>query len=209
MGLPALAVLYLPLLVGEASQHWQDAPIAYLAAQVEQETCISLKHPKCWNPRAELKTPIEYGFGLGQLTVTKKFDNFKAAKTWDASLAKWRWEDRYDPQMQLRALVIYDRNLSRQVSFAADPHERAAFMFSAYNGGYGGVLKDRALCRSTAGCDQGRWFGHVERQSFRAKTAVKGYGQSFYEINRGYVRNIMTVRAAKYEEALSKGAKQK
>lgn len=204
MGLPALAVVYLPLLVAEAGQHWQGAPVHYLAAQVEQETCVSPKSPRCWNPRTELKTSIEYGFGLGQLTITKKFNNFEAAKTWDKSLAGWKWEQRYDPAMQLRALVVYDRNLSRQVAFGATEEERAAFMFSAYNGGYGGVLKDRALCRNTPGCDPTRWFGHVENQSFRAKTAVKGYGQSFFQINRGYVTNIMRVRAAKYQEALTK-----
>lgn len=205
MGLPALAVVYLPMLVAEAGQYWAEAPTPFLAAQIEQETCVSLNHPKCWNPHAELKTSIEYGFGLGQLTVTKRFDNFKEARTWDKSLARWKWEDRFDPQMQLRALVVYDRNLYRQASFAAVPQERYAFMFSAYNGGFGGIIKDRALCANTKGCDHNRWFGQVENQSFRAKTAVKGYGQSFYDINRGYVRQIMTVRYQKYQTALEAG----
>lgn len=202
MGLPALALHYLPILVLESTQHWPSAPVPFLAAQVEQETCANLKSPKCWNPKTELKTDIEYGFGLGQLTITKKFNNFEAAKTWDKSLTNWQWNDRYNPHYQLRALIIYDRNLFRKMTFASNSYEQMAFMFSAYNGGYGGVLKDLALCRSTPGCDSRRWFGNVENQSFRAKTAVKGYGQSFFAINRGYVNNIMKVRSMKYQTYL-------
>ena len=152
--IPALAVAFLPVLQEELSTHWVDAPPAYyFAAQVEKETCITLKHSKCWNPRAELKTSREYGFGLGQLTVTPKFNNFEAAKTWDKSLAGWQWDDRYNPRYQLRALVVYDRNLYRQVKGAASAHDRLAFALSAYNGGFGGLLKDRAMCASTGGCD--------------------------------------------------------
>lgn len=200
--LPPLALVYLPVLQSQIAQHWQDAPAYYLAAQVDKETCYSPTHWKCWNPRAELKTAREYGFGLGQLTVTKAFNNFKAARGWDKSLADWQWENRFDAGRQLAALVIYDRDLYRALPFASSQTERLAFTFSAYNGGKGGVIKDRALCRNTPGCDQNKWFGHVEKQSFRVRTAVKGYGQSFFDTNRGYVREIMTVRYKKYQEAL-------
>ena len=52
-------------------------------------------------------------------------------------MAGWQWSERYDPQMQLRALVAYDRNLYRSVAFGATELDRFAFMFSAYNGGLG------------------------------------------------------------------------
>lgn len=197
--LPSLANVYLPLLTAQVLAFWPNMPApSTLAAQIEQETCISLTHSKCWNPKAELKTSREYGFGLGQLTVTPKFDNFKAAKTWDKSLAGWRWEDRFDPTMQLRALVIYDRNLYNAIGPVATEEDRLAFTFSAYNGGLGGVNKDRQVCRNTPGCNPNRWFGHVEQHSFRARTAVAGYGQSFFDINRGYVRNVLYVRRQRY-----------
>lgn len=196
--IPALAAVYLPVLLSVQTALWPTMPDpALLAAQVEQETCISLTHSKCWNPRAELKTSREYGFGLGQLTVTDKFDNFKEAKGWDASLAGWKWENRFDPDMQLRALVAYDRNLYRRLKFGATETDRLSFMFSAYNGGLGGLLKDRRLCAMQSGCNPDRWLNHVELTSFRARTAVKGYGKSFFEINREYVRNI-GLRAPKY-----------
>jgi membrane-bound lytic murein transglycosylase MltF len=69
---------------------------------------------------------------------------------------------------------------------------------AAYNGGLGGLAQDRRLCRATPGCDQSKWTGHVEKTSYKAKIAVKGYGKSFFEINREYVRNVMNIRKAKY-----------
>lgn len=201
--IPALALVYLPVLASVLGALWPDVPDpAVIAGQVEQETCITLTHPKCWNPRAELKTSREYGFGLGQLTITPAFDNFRAAQGWDKSLSGWAWADRFDPDMQLRALVAYDRNLYRQIRFGANGRERTAFMLSAYNGGLGGVLKDRRVCAGTANCDPDRWFGHVEQHSFRSRTAVKGYGQSFFAINRGYVANVMGFRADRYRDVI-------
>lgn len=201
--IPALATVYLPMLAAVIALLWPSMPDrALIAAQIEQETCPSLTSKKCWNPRTELKTSREYGFGLGQLTVTKKFNNFEAARGWDKSLAGWKWEDRFNADMQLRALVAYDRNLYSQIRFGATDQDRLAFMFSSYNGGLGGLLKDRRMCAAVKGCDPERWFGHIENHSFRAKTSVDGYGKSFFEINREYVRNILFVRSPKYRGAL-------
>ena len=198
--LPPGAVTYLPVLSLEQNTHWPGVPLrSALAAQVEQETCPSLKSPKCWNPRAELKTAREYGFGLGQLTVTPRFDNFKEARKLDASLRDWQFADRYDPSRQLRTMVLMDRAAYRRLAaLVPGERERLAMAFSAYNGGLGGVLQDRRLCASIAGCDPGRWFDHVERHSLKARTKTAGYGQSFYDINRGYVRAVMFERRRRY-----------
>jgi hypothetical protein len=197
--LPKLAALYAPILAAQIAAMWPTMPLpSTLGAQVEQETCVSLTSPRCWNPRTELKTDREYGFGLGQLTVTPKFNNFEAAKGWDKSLKNWMWEDRFDPKMQLAALVAYDRNLFNSIKFASTPEDRLQFTFSAYNGGLGGVINDRHVCMATKGCDPGKWFGNVELTSLKARTAVKGYGQSFYQINRGYVRSIWFDRRKRY-----------
>ena len=201
--LPPGATLYLPALQAEIGLHWPQVPVpATLAAQVEQETCVSLKSPRCWNPRTELKTSREYGFGLGQLTVTPRFDNFKEARKLDASLRDWQWADRTDPARQLRTMVLMDRAAFNRLQMVADPQARLAMAYAAYNGGLGGVLADRRLCAQVPGCDPGRWFGHVDAHSLKQKTKAHGYGQSFFDINRGYVRNIIFVRSARYAAAM-------
>ncbi len=201
--LPPNAQIHLPVLVAEVKQYWPTAPLkSSFAGQVEQETCISLKHKKCWSPYAELKTAREYGFGLGQITVTASFDNFKGARKLDSSLKDWTWGNRYNAQYQLRTLVLMDRFNYAKFNWALDNHERMAFSLAAYNGGIGGVLSDRRVCSTVEGCDTSRWFGNVEHTSKKLKKPVSGYGKSFFEINREYVFNILNVRRAKYETYL-------
>jgi hypothetical protein len=196
--IPANAVKHLPTLASELAKYWPDAPSrSVFAAQVETESCVSLKSKKCWTPFAELKTDREYGFGLGQITVTKSFDNFKAAKQLDSSLKEWQWENRYNAEYQLRTLVLMNKFNFSKFKWARDTHEQLAFMFAAYNGGVGGVLSDRSVCRTMPLCDGARWFGNVEHTSKKAKVAVKGYGLSFFQINRRYVAGMWT-RNQKY-----------
>lgn len=185
-------VKHLPMLKSEIDRGWASVPCrACLASQVRQETCAGLKSKRCWSPYAELKTNREYGFGLGQITVTAKFDNFKEVKKLDPSLRDWTWENRYNAQYQLRSLVAMDRFNFGKVSGASSEFDRLAFSIAAYNGGLGGVLSDRSVCRATPGCEAGKWFGNVEGTSKKAKKAVSGYGKSFFEINRDYVQHIM------------------
>ncbi len=201
--LPANARLYLPVLSQEISTHWPDVPIrSALGAQVEQETCASLASKRCWSPRTELKTDREYGFGLGQLTVTRKFNSFEEIKALDPTLKAWKWAERYDPVLQLRALVLKDRYNVERFPLAASPIDSLAFGIAAYNGGLGGTLNDIKLCGATPGCDKGRWFDHVEQTSLKSRIKWKGYGQSAYEINRGYVKNIFGQRRTKYIQAM-------
>lgn len=199
MDLPPLALEYLPVLAQELRVNWPAAPVrSVFGAQVEQETCASLKSKKCWSPYAELKTSREYGFGLGQITVTERFNNFEAARALSPTLKHWTWENRYNATYQLRTLVLMNKMTYAKLPWAADPRERMSFTFAGYNGGLGGVLSDRAVCKVTPGCDPSRWFGHVEHTSKKSKVKVSGYGQSFFQINRGYVRNIMEERRWKY-----------
>jgi hypothetical protein len=206
MTLPKLAIVYLPVLLAVMAQVWPDAPIpSFFPAQIEQETCISLTHSKCWNPRAELKTSREYGFGLGQITRayradgSVRFDKFSELRAQHASLRDWQWDNRYDASYQIRALVEMDYAIYRRmVGKCAEDVDCMAFVAAAYNGGEGGLLQDRMMCRNTRGCDPEVWSGNVEHTSTKSRVKWQGYGKSAFEINREYVHNILNVRRAKY-----------
>lgn len=193
---------YLPVLVSEVSERWSSCPIpSALAGQVEQETCPSLKSKMCWSPYAELKTSREYGFGLGQITLTKSFDNFAEARKLDSSLAGWKWENRWNAEFQLRTLVLTDKANYEKFQTAYSEFDRMAFALAGYNGGVAGVLSDRRVCLATAGCNPERWFGNVEHTSKKSRVAASGYGKSFFQINREYVSTILNLRRHRYSHA--------
>jgi len=177
-----------------------------LAASVEKETCVSLKSKFCWNPHAELKTKIEYGFGLGMSTIaynadgTVRFNVFEEEKKLDPSLGNWAWADRFDATKQLTAFVLKDKQGYDAIALSATPYDHVAFSKAAYNGGGGGLSSDRRLCQATPHCNPNIWFGNVELTSLKSRSAKKGYGQSAYDINRGYVREIVIIRRPKYDQ---------
>lgn len=176
-----------------------------MAGQIEQESCITLKHPKCWNPRAELKTSRENGVGLGQFTRAYRadgsirFDTISQLASTYRSLRGWSWDNRYDAHYQLIALVEMNKGIYERQRDAATIKDRLSFALSAYNGGEGGLLQDRRLCANTPGCDPGRWKGHVAEYSLKSRRPQSGYGASYFQINREYVSNILEVRRNKYE----------
>lgn len=204
-GVPPNAAKYLPVLVQVQRSTWADAPTpAFLAAQVEQESCVRLTSPKCWDPHVELKTSREYGFGLGQTTIAYRLDGSVRFNKWAElrarypSLRAWTWQDRFDPRFQLTALVEMDHSLFKLWPDAATPREHLAFALSSYNGGQGDVRQDRLLCRNSPGCDPTRWFGNTELHSVKAHVPYKGYAKSPFDINREYPRNVLGVRLPKY-----------
>lgn len=204
--IPKNAPALLPEVRRVQVESWPDAPIpSFLAAQIEQESCISLTHSKCWNPYSQLKTSREWGFGLGQTTIAYNPDgsvrfNVQAdLRRQYASLRGWSDDKKFDAHYQILALVEMDHGIYRRVTWASDDRERLAFTVSAYNGGESGIRQDRLLCKNTPGCDNSRWFGNVELYSTKAKKPFHGYGQSPFDINRGYVRYVIDIRRPKYD----------
>jgi hypothetical protein len=203
---PPAALAYLPLLKQQQRTYWPELQHAsVLGAQIHRETgpCPGRQ---CWNPRAQLRTSREQGVGFGQFTRTwnavgtPRFDALaEIVRAHPRELAGLSWNSPYDPALQLRALVLKDKDLYTSVDGAATFEDRMAFTLAAYNGGAGSVRNDRLMCEASPGCDPSRWRGNVERTSLKARQAVQGYGQSFFEINRGYVREILQQLRPRYE----------
>lgn len=204
--LPAGFATYGPVLKAEQIKYWPAHPDpVLLAALIEQESCVSLKSKGCWNPSARLKSDREEGAGVGQITRAYRADGsirFDALADlrgqYSAELAGWSWENVYSrPDLQIRALVLMSRDAAR--AFRSAP-AMLAFGDAAYNGGAGGVQKERRACQLSAGCDAGQWFGHVEVHCLKSRQPLYG-SRSACDINRDHVRNVMHVRADKYRKA--------
>ena len=197
--IPDRAKEYLPQVVSAINvMNFPPAFHESIAGQIEQETCISLKRKKCWNPKTELKTSREYGFGLGQLTITSKFNGFEEVKQYK-ELKDWQWEDRYNPEMQIRGVLLKDRIAYNMIKWpVVNEYEKLAMTYAAYNGGTGGLLSDRKLTQANGG-DTSRWFGGIEKYSKKSKVPHPEYKVSFFDINRSYPKNILTLRMQKYK----------
>lgn len=211
---PPGALKYAPVLASKQAALWPEAPAPWtIAGMVEQETGPCPRGRQCWNPGAELKTKREYGFGLGQVTISyradgsERFNEFNELRRKYASLRDWAWANRYDPGRQLSAIVEMTHALWKQVPPSASEDDHWAFDLVSYNGGLGGLLQDRRYCANSSGCDPTRWFGHIETHSLKSRTAFgRGYGgQSPYSITRSYVRNVLTKFRAKYRQFWERG----
>lgn len=195
-------------LKAEQRQYWPDHPDpAALAALVEQESCVSLKSPRCWNPAARLKTDREEGAGMGQITRAYRADGslrFDALADlrdqYSAELSGLSWGSVYQrPDLQLRALVLMSRDSAR--SFRASP-AWLHFGDAGYNGGVAGVQKERRACKLSSGCDPAQWFGHVERHCLKSRQPLYG-SRSACDINREHVAAVFKIRRAKYVDAMA------
>lgn len=188
----AKAQPYFPTVLEALADLWPDMPVpSYIPAQIEQESL--------WNPKAELKTSREYGFGFGQFTITSAFNAFNEVKAMDKSLKSWTYADRFNPTMQIYAVVVKNRQNYRGCSpLMANAWESLACAAASYNGGYGGFTSDRRLCSNTKGCNPRIWWGNVENTSLKSRTKWNGYGASAFDINRQYPIQTLKVKRPKY-----------
>jgi hypothetical protein len=191
------ATPYFGLMNEVINRYWPELPMrTFVPAQIEQESL--------WNPRAELCVPRpscsrERGIGFGQFTITPRMNVFEEVKRMHPDLRDWSFADRYDPRLQLIAIVVKDKAHYRSCRpLMSNDWGGLACTAASYNGGFGGFTSDRRLCSNTKGCNPQVWTGNIEVTSLKAKVKVSGYGKSFFEINREYVGYVMRTRSPKY-----------
>jgi len=205
--IPKNAYPLLPVIKAEVTRIMPEAPsLGYFGALGEQESCISLTHSRCWLPTSELKTSREQGIGIFQVTRAYKADGslrFDALKEIrdknSAELKELSWLTvKVRPDLQIRAMVLMINASYDRLFQVKDPWARLAMTDAAYNGGDGGVSKERLQCGLTKGCDPQQWFGHVEMIKIKSQKPIYGT-RSPYFINREHVENDLHLRLPKYE----------
>lgn len=180
----------------------------YFPGLFEHESCISLKHSKCWASTAELRNNREHGVGLGQLTRTWtptgaiRFDNLTAMKKQNPrDLAELSWDTiKSRPDLQIRTTLFMVGESYRKLGMVSDPLERLKMTDSAYNGGLGHVNQARTTCGISRGCSAQVWKGNVEKYLPKSKFPDPRYGgRSMYEINTHHVNDVFNVRMPKFK----------
>lgn len=195
----------LPILKAEQARWWPDHPRpTVLGGMVEQETCITLTHRRCWSQFAQLKSAREEGAGLGQLTRafnadgSTRFDALAELRGRHAALRELTWANVYQrADQQLRALVLKSLDDYRTFSQIQAPDHRLVFQVAAYNRGVGGIQNERRACQVTDGCDPQQWWGHVETTCTASRVPLYG-GRSACDINRQHVVKVIKERAPRY-----------
>jgi hypothetical protein len=206
---PDRARQHLPTLANEISAHWPSmVNPPYFGGLIEHESCITLTHSRCWSATSRLKTQREEGAGLGQLTRAwhpdgrLRFDALAEMRDNHPVLRGLDWATIYQrPDLQMRAVVLKVRGDYQALNVVQSPANRLHFADAAYNGGLGGVQRERRACQVTPGCDPQVWFGHVERTCIKSRQPLYG-GRSACDINRHHVHDVIHVRAPKYRGLL-------
>lgn len=204
--IPEKAKLYVPLLRAQQIKYWPTHPMPeVLAGLGEQESCISLKHKRCWSPTSSLKTSREEGAGIFQQTRAYRtdgsirFDALQELKDKHSILSEWNWNNVYiRADLQLAAVVLKTQDDFKKLYMIKDPIERLKFVDSSYNGGMGGVNSDRRACGLRKGCDPQIWFDNVEHTCMKSKKPIYGTRTACF-INREHTEMVFKVRSNKYK----------
>lgn len=181
----------------------------YLPGLIEHESCITLKHSKCWNSNAELRNSREHGVGLGQTTRAwdkngkLRFDNLTIMKKrYPNELGELSWNTfKQRSDLQIRITILMVKEAYRDLGGVQDTYERLKMADSAYNGGMSHVKKARQLCQLKKECDPQIWYLNTERYLPKSKSPDSRYGgRSMYEINTHHVRDVFETRMPKFKQ---------
>lgn len=207
--IPPQAYQYARVIDSEITRLFSEVPDRhYVPALIEHESCIHLKHPRCWNPKSQLKTKRELGKGLGQITKaynrdgSLRFDKLTEMRVrYKRELSEVSWTNVADrPDLQIRMILLMLRNDYGKLYDVKDSMERLAMTDNAYNGGLGGLQKERRQCGLTKGCDPNVWFYNVERVCLKSKAVLYGV-RSTCDISRHHTADILNTRLPKYRRA--------
>lgn len=180
----------------------------YIPALIEHESCVTLRSNKCWSSTSELRSARERGIGLGQLTKafnkdgSLRFDSLTEMRNrYRSELKELDWDTVYQrPDVQIRVIVLMTRDNYSKLYDVKEPLERLTLTNVAYNGGLGGLQRERRQCSLVKGCDANKWFGHVERHCLKSKKVLYG-NRSACDINRTHSAKVMLYNLPKYERA--------
>lgn len=173
--IPRAAEQHKATLTRAARDYWGlDAPVSVFAAQV---------HTESWWRNNTVSHVGAQGLAQFMPATAKWLPNVMPETGKPAP---------FNPGWSLRALCAYDRWLWERIS-GADDYERMAFVLSAYNGGHGWVIRDKAKARAL-GVDDLRWFGAVEHIN-------AGRSLAAFSENRQYPRRILCERQGTYIKA--------
>jgi hypothetical protein len=211
--IPTKAFQYFPLVIIAQEELYPEYIMpGYFGALIEHESCIGLLHKRCWDPTSRLKSKREEGAGLGQLTRAYnkygglRFDTVAELRIrYKEHLKELSWDNIYQrPDLQVKAIILLWKRKYDQVPIAVeDEIERIAMADAAYNGGNGGLNRDRRLCGLKKGCDPKYWFNNVEKTCSKSKKPLYG-NRSACDINRYHVRDVLTIRLKKYNRLYCK-----
>jgi soluble lytic murein transglycosylase-like protein len=170
--IPEVAGKWKHALTRQARLEWgSDAPIATIAAQIQQESS--------WNPDA--RSPVG-ALGMAQF--------MPATAVWiSGAYSALAENDPLNPLWALRAVAAYDRILYDAVT-ARDECNRAAKMLSSYNGGLGWIKRDEALAKSR-GLSPDLWWESVELVN-------SGRNAAAFRENRAYPLRILRYHERHY-----------
>lgn len=103
------------------------------------------------------------------------------------------------PDLQMRTIVLMMRDLYNFFEpLSYNSIHAYAFADAAYNGGQGGVNRERRACNISADCDPSKWFDHVEKYCLKSRAVLYGK-RSACDINRHHVQDVMHIRSNKYK----------
>lgn len=179
----------------------------FVPALIEHESCISLKHSRCWSPTSQLKTSREQGLGFFQLTRawrkdgSLRFDTIKNLKrSYKEELRELSWDNaRARSDLQIRAGLLLIKQNYKALYGVKNEEARLHMTDAAHNSGVGNTQKERRACGLANNCNPGLWIDNVENHCQRSKRALYA-GRSACDITKHHVRDVFFTRLPKYKD---------